>query len=304
MDPALTPGRRAVRLLGHLCRLGLAYVFLAAGVLKGLDPEGFASEVAQYGLLPGALVIPFAYVMIPIEVAVGAALLLNFRPALTLSAATALMLIFIGAIGYALATDQPLEGCGCFGRALVRTPLDTLKEDVVFLAAGLVGLFALKGGHGRGRWKGPVVAAIALASGAFVIASPHLPLDNMATGVRPGVVWQDLGVALAEADLTRGAQLVALMGMRDEASAAALEPLNALAASGAISIVGLHGDDDAAYNEFFWSRGPAFPIYKVAPSDMKRMHRRLPRFLAVKEGRIVATWGALPSAAQIEATLR
>ncbi|HEY3174285.1 MAG TPA: MauE/DoxX family redox-associated membrane protein [Candidatus Polarisedimenticolia bacterium] len=304
MDQALTPAGRALRLAGHICRVGLGYIFLASGALKSLDPEGFSGEVAQYGLLSGAFARSFAYLLIPIEVAVGAALLLNFRPALTLSAATALMVVFIGAIGYALATDQPLHGCGCFGRFVVRTPVETLREDLAFLAAGLIGLFALRGVPGRGRFRSTMVAAVALASGAFVIASPHLPLDDVATGVKPGAEWRDLGVALADVDLTRGAYLIALLGMKDEASGAALGTLNKLAESGAVPILGLHGDDDEAYNEFFWSRGPAFPIYKVAPTDMKRMHRKLPRFFAVKDGRVVATWETIPSAGEAQAALR
>src|SRR5262245_58100746 len=133
-----------LRTAGHLCRLLLAGVLLLAGLLKALNPEGLAQEVGQYGMLPVALIRPFAYLLIPIEVAAGVALLINFRPVVSLPAAALLMAIFIGAVSYAIVTDQPVTECGCFGSNMPRTPQETLKEDLVFLAAALFGAFALR----------------------------------------------------------------------------------------------------------------------------------------------------------------
>lgn len=303
MTPGLTRGGKALRFVGHLCRLGLAVVFLTAGALKMLDPEGFAREVAQYGILPESVTGLFASILLPIEVAVGAALLLNFRPVLALSLAIGMLVLFIGAIGFALATDQPLEACGCFGRNINRTPSQTLIEDCLFLAAALLGLAGLRGVRTSSRWKGAVLVMVVVASSAFVIASPHLPIDDLATSIHPGARWVELGVGLAEVDLGKEGHLVAIMGMKDDATAAQLPSLNALASAGRFSVVGLHGDEDDAYNEFFWSRGPAFPIYKVTASDLRVMHRRLPRCFAVKDGTVTATWPGVPSAEAAAAAL-
>ncbi len=304
--------RALPRLGGHACRLGLGLVLLASGALKALDPEGFSREVAQYGILSGELARAFAYALVPLEVAVAAALLLNFRTVLSLSVATGLILIFIGAVGFAIATDQPLEGCGCFGRYAARTPVQTLVEDVVFLAMGVVGMITLRRGATpapsptpapRGRWKRLALGAAALGSGAFVIASPHLPIDDLATGLRPGVDWGDVSLPLAEADLSRGGHLVAVLGLKEEASRAAVERLNALAARG-LSVVGLHEDDEQAFNEFFWGEGPAFPLHYASPSDLRRLYRRAPRFFAVKDGVVTRTWEALPDVPRVEEALR
>lgn len=305
--PSLLTG--LFRFVGHLCRLALAFVFLSAGFFKGLDPEGFAHEVGQYGLLQGAVAHLFAYVLIPLEVAVGVALLLNFRPVLSFSVAAALMLMFLGAVGYAIVTGQPLTDCGCFGRNLPRTPQQTLSEDLGLLAAAVVGLLAslrraeASGASGGRRWKAPALLVTALSSGAFVIASPFLPIDDLVTALRPGVRWHDLNVALAEMDLGKDKHLVVIMGMQDSATADALEPLNRMAAAGRLSIVGLYADDDTAYNQFFWTRGPAFPLYHAAPSDLRPLHRRLPRFFTVKDGTVTATWETVPTEQQVEKAL-
>jgi hypothetical protein len=300
-----------LRLPGVACRLALAAVFLLAGYFKSLDPEGFGREIAQYGVPGDALAQAAAYALIPFEVALGVALLLNWRPRLTHAVAGATLLLFIGAIAFALLTGRPLEGCGCFGRAVPRTPAQTLVEDILLLGAAGVG-WLQRGGASRrhaasrpdqGGWKMAAVAASAALSGAFALASPHLPLDDRVTELRPGVAWDDLGVALAEVDLSKGRWLVALMGLKDGTSIAALEDLNRLASSGE-PVVGLYGEDESAYSEFLFTRGPAFPLYNVSPGDMKRMHRRLPRFFAVSAGRVEATWSAPPTAVALRSALR
>src|SRR6267142_2496014 len=103
-----SPAPVLFRMLGHVCRLGLSGVFLLAGLLKALDPEGFTHEIIQYGILGGAMARLLAYVLIPVEVVAGVALLINFRPDLSFSVAASLMLMFIGAVGFAIITDQPL----------------------------------------------------------------------------------------------------------------------------------------------------------------------------------------------------
>jgi len=316
LDPvAEAPARREGRTpwlwpaVYHLCRLLLAFVYLASGLLKALDPEGFGAEVARYGLLQGSVASVFAYTLIPLELAVGAALLLNYRGLLGFPAATCLMIMFIGAVGFAIATDQPLEGCGCFGRSVQRTPAQTLAEDFGFLAAGLLGLFA-GGRQGRAmgprptrRWKIATVAAVVLTTSAFVLASPHLPIDDIATALRPGVTWEDLGVTLPDVKLSGGTHVVAVMGMTDAASADALPVLNALAKEGT-SVVGLYDDGEEAYTQFFWNLGPAFPLHYVAPTDLKQLYRRRPRFFALREGAVIGTWTGRLDASEVRALVR
>jgi hypothetical protein len=296
--------RAAAWLVAHAGRLIVAGVFLSAGVLKSFDPEGFAVEVSQYGIIGGWAAQVAAYALIPIEIALGVALLLNWRPRVTLAAAAGLLLFFMGAIVFALATGQNLEGCGCFGRAMPRTPQQTLLEDGLLVAlAGLAwGVLGRGAAEARGRWKTALVAGTVAASAAFALASPHLPIDDAVTELKPGVSWNDLDVALAEVDLSEGTHLVALLGMKDERSAQALPQLNRLAEEGE-PLVGLYGEEESAYNEFLWTRAPAFPLYNVSPSDMRRLHRRLPRFFAVTGGRVAATWDSPPSPESVRAAV-
>lgn len=307
MAPALSI---TLRTAGHICRLALAGVLLFAGVLKALDPEALARESAQYGILPDAATLPFAMILIPLEIVVGTALLLDWRRVLSIGAACGMMALFISAIGFALATDRPLQGCGCFGSRIPRTPAETLAEDAGLLLAGLFALWALErlparrgAAIARRPWKGAAVAGVAVASTLFTLASPRLPIDNLATALAPGRQWKDLGLSFAERDFSRGRHFVAILGLKDEASGAAIHALNGIASAGTWETAGLHAVEEEALVEFTFMRGPAFPLIAASPSDLQRLYRRLPRFFAVSEGRIAATWSELPDVADVRAAL-
>ncbi|WP_305044540.1 MauE/DoxX family redox-associated membrane protein [Geoalkalibacter sp.] len=97
-----------------ICRLlfwGLSGLFILAGVIKLANQHAFAVQVERYGLLPAAWIDPVALLLPLLEVGAGAVALLGLRGGLeTLGA---MLLVFIGVLGYAL--WQGLEvPCGCF----------------------------------------------------------------------------------------------------------------------------------------------------------------------------------------------
>lgn len=113
-NPISTFRADPARLLRVLARVGLALVFAYAGALKLTDPTGFATDIANYRMLPDALVGPLAVGLPVLEVVTALGLL---WPAYTQGAA-ALCALMLG--GFALAMAQTkLRGididCGCFG---------------------------------------------------------------------------------------------------------------------------------------------------------------------------------------------
>ncbi|HEY7724431.1 MAG TPA: MauE/DoxX family redox-associated membrane protein [Anaeromyxobacteraceae bacterium] len=125
-----------MKTLRLLARLFVGGLFLYAAATKLPDMAGFAVDVANYRLLPPALV-PFAAVaVVGLELLVGALLLLDVwvRPAALL--ATALLGLFTGGLTQALLRGIDLD-CGCFG-AGTRATWWTVLRDVGFLAPALV----------------------------------------------------------------------------------------------------------------------------------------------------------------------
>ncbi len=74
-----------------------------------------------------------------------------------------------------------------------------------------------------------------------------------------------------------------------------MEGINAIAMNGNLDVLALYSGDEEEYGVFFWTQGPAFPLYHVAPTDLGLLHRRLPRYFALSNGVVKATWATLPT---------
>jgi len=95
-------------------RWGLGAIMLYAGAVKALDPGAFAASLGNYHLFPAFLLAPLGTLVPWLEIASGAALVLN---RLTLGAATlctALGVSFVVALSSAWWRGLDID-CGCFG---------------------------------------------------------------------------------------------------------------------------------------------------------------------------------------------
>jgi uncharacterized membrane protein YphA (DoxX/SURF4 family) len=125
--PAIAPFALAIRILVSLVFLTAAY-----GKLRHRMP--FQGVVANYRLLPDAMVAPAAYLIPPVELLLGATLLLGLAfPGPELGAA-ALLLLFALAMGINLRRGRRHIDCGCFQSALKQTLSWTLVMRNVVLA--------------------------------------------------------------------------------------------------------------------------------------------------------------------------
>jgi len=127
-----------------VARLVVGGVWLYAGWLKIGDPAASVAAVRAYELLPGSLVSTVGYVLPPLEIVLGVALILGLlsRGAALLSGLLATAFI----IGIASAWARGLQiDCGCFGDGGAKADADLaypweLARDValVMLSAFLV----------------------------------------------------------------------------------------------------------------------------------------------------------------------
>lgn len=136
-----------MRWIWLLCRVLFGAMFVYAGAEKMFDADTFAQAIFNYQILPAKLVQGAAMVLPGVEVICGLALCAN---ALARGAAVllnGLMLVFIVAIGAAMARGLNVN-CGCFGGPGEAVTRETLIRDGVILA---VGLTALWGTFAEGR---------------------------------------------------------------------------------------------------------------------------------------------------------
>jgi len=98
----------------HPLSLGLATVFLYAGIDKIRDPLQFADSVAAFAILPQFLITPLALSLPPFEIACGFLLLWPPTRRVGALAVALISLVFFTALLSALLRGLTLD-CGCFG---------------------------------------------------------------------------------------------------------------------------------------------------------------------------------------------
>lgn len=115
----------------------LAAFFVVAGAAKVADPPGFAHEIHNYGIVPGAAVNAMALVLPWLEVVTGLALFLGIAKRSAARVLGILLAVFIVALGINLARGKPVD-CGCFGLSKVqKTDAERLNDMKVVILRDL-----------------------------------------------------------------------------------------------------------------------------------------------------------------------
>jgi Methylamine utilisation protein MauE len=158
-----------------VARAVLALVFIVAGITKLLDPSGTRKAMREFGV-PQALTAPGAVLLPVVELGAAVALFPLVTAWYGAVACLALMLLFIGGIGVAMARGRRPD-CHCFGQ-LYSSPIGwrTLARNAVLAAvAGFVvvagyssagtDVLAWLGGDAVAPW-----VALGLGLGALIVS--------------------------------------------------------------------------------------------------------------------------------------
>ncbi len=103
-------------MLWRIVALIVGGIFIYAGVIKGMDPVGFANDIGNYKILPWPLTVRLAFYLPWLEILCGLAVILGLLYRGGLLVLTVLISIFIIASVIAKARGLDIT-CGCFGHA-------------------------------------------------------------------------------------------------------------------------------------------------------------------------------------------
>jgi uncharacterized membrane protein YphA (DoxX/SURF4 family) len=120
-------------------RLGLGGLLIVAGALKLRAPVAFATEIANYQLVPA--VAPYVAAVLPVlELAVGGALIIAPRAWRRAAALAALGMLAAFTVAVASAYFRRINiDCGCFGTGGGPiTGLTLVRNAVLMLSAALI----------------------------------------------------------------------------------------------------------------------------------------------------------------------
>jgi uncharacterized membrane protein YphA (DoxX/SURF4 family) len=127
------------RAFAFVLRLGLGGLLIVAGALKARAPVAFATEIANYQLVPA--VAPYVAAILPVlELVIGAALIVGPRAWRRAAALAALGMLATFTVAVASAYFRRINiDCGCFGTGGGPiTGLTLLRNGVLMAAAATI----------------------------------------------------------------------------------------------------------------------------------------------------------------------
>lgn len=175
-------------LLRMVSRLLVGVLFIISGLIKINDPVGTQIKLEEYfevfassfspvfhEFIPAALVL--SVVLSVLEIVLGVALLLNYRPKLTTATLLVIIIFFTGLTFFSAVTGKVTD-CGCFGDVLKLTPWQSFIKDIVLLVFILFLVISYRkdgspqASPGAGLW---VLASTLVFTALAIIAIEHLP---------------------------------------------------------------------------------------------------------------------------------
>jgi len=132
----------------------IAGIFLRSGLAKATELSAFRSAVANYRLLPPALVTAVAISLPFAEITAGALLAAGVLPVIVAAALAVLLVVFAAAIAINLARGRVFD-CGCAGSAVAPSTIGWQHVAVDLLLAAVAAAIAVAPPASAELWPGP-----------------------------------------------------------------------------------------------------------------------------------------------------
>ena len=282
-------------------------VLIISSLPKAFEIDLFIRQIRDYEIITNPLLIIFsAWGLIIFECCLGTALIINFRPKMTLPLGGILFLIFIAATGYAWATGVT-DDCGCFGSWVERTPKAAMLEDVILFTALMV---SWKWNRSSGNWrlfKKEFVVAIAFLAGLSLplTVSPLLDRINAAvTGPAKEGFEHFVLDNFPQRDFSTGKHIVIVLSTDCSHCRAEMDNLNKIAEDGDLpDVISVCMNSKKQIEDFKFDFEPAFEIYKISDDDFWRLlgDGEIPRTILIDDGIVIKKWDfAAPDIASLK----
>ena len=271
-------------------------ILLISGLLKSTDMEIFIQQIRDYEIISHhVLLIVGAWGIILAEITLGTALLISYRPKLTIPSAVLLLLVFLGATLWAWSSGMTKD-CGCFGTWIRRTPGEAMIEDFVLLVALFFAWL------GQRRSLKPLTLAKSWAFIGACIAGLILPVvfgfsisQNSRFRPESNHIKQDLleVQGLDQVDLKHGTYIFVLMGTDCLHCKEAVEELNILVQEADLAeLIALCADNEDQIRLFEQEYQPIFPIRKIEENEFWRLlgEGDIPYVILVRDQRVLKVW--------------
>jgi len=271
-------------------------VLLSAAFIKMMDMDLFIRQMRDYGIISNYLLLSIsARGLIALECTLGAGLLVFYRPKLTLLLTSALLLIFVGATGWAWLTDATRD-CGCFGTWIKRTPAEAVLEGLILLAlTAIAWAISRPSRKSEARPKAWAIAAACLAGLILplVFGSPVTRVGPNQTKAGDILLGDFQIEGLDRVDLDHGDYLLVLMDTDCSHCRDAVAELNWLAEDPDLpEVIGLSSNGEDQLKTFRKELQVIFPIGLITEEDFWRLLEDgdVPRTFLVRDRVVQEVW--------------
>ncbi|NOY05128.1 MAG: hypothetical protein GXO82_00590 [Chlorobi bacterium] len=293
-----------LRFLARGFQIIVGIVLLVAATLKGFDPGAFADEIMSYGITPESWSMFLAWGLVIGEWILGIALVVNLWPRVTILSGIVLMLLFIAVTAYAWMQGSA-SACGCFGNLVNRSHEEVLVEDAFFLVMLLFALPVLW----QTRQEAPVWKLATTVSGGVLAAlllvfHMALPVDNIATNLKPGAVFNSWPVEGLHVNMNDGKYIIVLFSLETGTDSNVIEHINALTEGGGLpTVIALTIDGPETLGSLSFSSGLAAQPGAIEPRFARSLYRELPRTFLLDNGEVKYVWNGIPPVAEVKSIL-
>jgi len=271
-------------------------VLLSAAFIKMMDMDLFIRQMRDYGIISNYLLLSIsARGLIALECTLGAGLLVFYRPKLTLLLTSALMLIFVGASGWAWLTDATKD-CGCFGAWIKRTPAEAVLEGLILLALTVIAWAISRPSRKPAVRSKAWILAVACLVGLILplVFGSHLTrADPNQTGTGD-ILFDDFQIeGVVRIDLAHGDYLIVLMDTDCSHCRDAVAALNWLAEDPDLpEVIGLSSNGEDQLKTFRKELQTIFPIGLITEEDFRRLlgDGDTPRTFLVRDRVVQEVW--------------
>ncbi len=277
-------------------------VFVTAGAIKIWDPLLFFWEAMPFVLVLGVeremapIGARIALGFGPLEFVLGIALIVNWRPQITLPFSAALLVFFTGLMIYAWKIGAT-EDCGCFGSLVNRSPGEAAIEDLVMLGLVIIAWWGRRplGSVSSKRSNQILSAAVIVAVSLFAIR--YFPEASRAdnSDLQVGVKLRGLPLQGVELDITEGEFIVALFSPTCGRCQKEVPKLNEFDQMPDLPpVVGLSSFpiESKALEKFKEHLRPNYKIATISLTDFRRLtyNHGYPRLAYLNNGEVRAVW--------------
>ena len=282
---------------------GLYFIF--SGAVKIAAPSTFFGAIMAYQLFPQWLARA-AVVLLPAgEMALGTALLIGAYRRLAAFGLIALLLFFISIVIYAIVADTAKD-CGCLGGVVVRTPFETLIEDIVLLAMVAPAVFAGDAPLETRRRLKAILATVGYFAFVAVGLAHGSARDHSQGKLAEGVYIGNLSVAGFEepVNLAGKTYLVEFFSVTCPHCQRAVSDLNGLRRVEGLPPIIAVCPDIQDPEDFVELTKPEYPVGVADAARFGELVKRVPKFCLVRAGTVRRVFEGIPSADEIRRAVK